>query len=63
MLFFQGWWKGEVDGKIGVFPDNFVKMIETPKPTPTQQPNNKPSTEVSYPETVKNDFSRYLDRC
>jgi len=23
----KGWWKGEVDGRIGVFPDNFVKRI------------------------------------
>ena len=20
-----GWWRGELDGKVGVFPDNFVK--------------------------------------
>jgi len=23
----KGWWKGEVDGKVGVFPDNFVKRV------------------------------------
>jgi len=23
----KGWWKGEIDGRIGVFPDNFVKRI------------------------------------
>ena len=23
----KGWWKGEIDGKVGVFPDNFVKLI------------------------------------
>ena len=22
-----GWWKGELNGKIGVFPDNFVKLL------------------------------------
>nr|XP_022293722.1 SH3 domain-containing kinase-binding protein 1-like isoform X11 [Crassostrea virginica] len=22
-----GWWKGEINGKIGVFPDNFVELI------------------------------------
>ena len=21
-----GWWRGELDGKVGVFPDNFVKV-------------------------------------
>lgn len=28
-----GWWKGELRGKIGVFPDNFVQLIE-----PTTEP-------------------------
>ncbi|XP_064627176.1 SH3 domain-containing kinase-binding protein 1-like isoform X2 [Lineus longissimus] len=23
-----GWWEGELNGKVGVFPDNFVKVIE-----------------------------------
>ena len=23
----KGWWKGELDGKVGVFPDNFVKLL------------------------------------
>lgn len=31
-----GWWKGELKGKLGVFPDNFVQIITTP------------SEEVSY---------------
>jgi len=26
----QGWWKGELNGKIGVFPDNFVTLIKLP---------------------------------
>lgn len=25
----KGWWKGESKGKIGVFPDNFVKVISS----------------------------------
>ena len=24
----NGWWKGEVGGKIGVFPDNFVELLK-----------------------------------
>ena len=23
----KGWWKGELDGRVGVFPDNFVKRV------------------------------------
>ena len=23
----SGWWKGEVNGKVGVFPDNFVELL------------------------------------
>lgn len=23
----KGWWKGELKGKIGVFPDNFVQIM------------------------------------
>ena len=25
----KGWWKGELDGRVGVFPDNFVKLIQS----------------------------------
>jgi hypothetical protein len=32
----QGWWRGELKGKIGVFPDNFVQPLEPLEPpTPT----------------------------
>lgn len=23
----KGWWKGELKGKVGVFPDNFVQVV------------------------------------
>ena len=29
-----GWWKGSVDGKVGVFPDNFVKIIKNSSDKP-----------------------------
>lgn len=28
-----GWWRGELKGKVGVFPDNFVELLP---------PDNKP---------------------
>ncbi len=33
----KGWWKGEVDGRVGVFPDNFVKMIAANNQTPVKE--------------------------
>ena len=35
------WWKGEVDGRVGVFPDNFVKLITTPTANNQQQNNTE----------------------
>ena len=23
-----GWWKGRLNGRVGVFPDNFVKIVK-----------------------------------
>ena len=28
----KGWWKGELDGRVGVFPDNFVKLVSNVLP-------------------------------
>ena len=24
---FEGWWRGELDGKEGIFPNNFVQLL------------------------------------
>ncbi|CAH0769481.1 unnamed protein product [Bemisia tabaci] len=40
----KGWWKGELNGKIGVFPDNFVTPYVVPEPkslTTTKTPLNQ----------------------
>ena len=29
-----GWWKGKLNGKVGVFPDNFVKQVKKSSPAP-----------------------------
>ncbi|XP_034002975.1 SH3 domain-containing kinase-binding protein 1 isoform X2 [Trematomus bernacchii] len=33
-----GWWKGEIGGRQGVFPDNFVKLLEAEKERPKKPP-------------------------
>ena len=32
----EGWWKGELEGKEGVLPDNFVQLIPLYKPSSMQ---------------------------
>jgi len=39
----KGWWKGEVSGRVGVFPDNFVKLL------PSQESSTPTKDEVKYP--------------
>lgn len=34
----KGWWKGELRGKVGVFPDNFVKMMAPSEVAPINEP-------------------------
>lgn len=44
----NGWWKGEVGGKIGVFPDNFVELLkEEPKPKKPPPPTTAPAQKVA----------------
>lgn len=39
----KGWWKGELNGKIGVFPDNFVELIASLSYSHSVSPAAKPS--------------------
>ena len=32
----EGWWRGKLDGKEGVFPSNFVQLIEETEITPSK---------------------------
>ena len=31
-----GWWKGRLNGRVGVFPDNFVKIVKNVTPDKNQ---------------------------
>ncbi|CAG5135714.1 unnamed protein product, partial [Candidula unifasciata] len=53
----DGWWKGEVNGKIGVFPDNFVELLLNEKTNKPQKP--PPPT---APATTKNSLPKLPDR-
>ncbi|XP_062907148.1 SH3 domain-containing kinase-binding protein 1 isoform X2 [Mobula hypostoma] len=54
-----GWWEGEINGKWGVFPDNFVKLLppdfekERPKkPPPPSAPAVKPIQGPKYDGSI-----------
>lgn len=42
----KGWWKGELDGKVGVFPDNFVRLVPPSQVSHASKPKNEPVEEV-----------------
>lgn len=48
----KGWWKGEVDGRVGVFPDNFVKLMATPTTTPSVLPSEFQKSKSVTPTTT-----------
>ncbi|XP_029313737.1 SH3 domain-containing kinase-binding protein 1 isoform X2 [Cottoperca gobio] len=49
-----GWWKGEIGGRQGVFPDNFVKLLEAEKERPKKPPPpSAPSAKQTTGEEVK----------
>jgi len=40
----QGWWRGEIEGRVGVFPANFVQVVDSPHSPSTQLPQRGPES-------------------
>ncbi|TMW49184.1 hypothetical protein DOY81_005726, partial [Sarcophaga bullata] len=49
----KGWWKGELRGKIGVFPDNFVKLMAPSEVSPLNDPQQQSQPQQSHRTTAK----------
>lgn len=47
----RGWWKGELNGKVGFFPDNFVQLLPTVAQEPEEKKPERPPAKTSplYP--------------
>ncbi|XP_073942857.1 CIN85 and CD2AP related isoform X3 [Choristoneura fumiferana] len=47
----RGWWRGEINGRIGLFPDNFVQLLPpvTHEPMEEKKPDRPPSKNSIYP--------------
>lgn len=62
----RGWWKGELNGRVGVFPDNFVQLIRTssddghcsPQPAATAQ--NRPERPDKPAKALKPELPKAL---
>lgn len=49
-----GWWKGEINGRIGVFPDNFVELIPLQEELPKQKTGSSQSNSSGMRSTRSN---------
>ena len=61
----KGWWKGEIEGKVGVFPDNFVKrvsqnMAEEVKPVLPETPEKPKPVAVGLKSSPSKDNIKNL---
>ncbi|KAJ8664336.1 hypothetical protein QAD02_005998 [Eretmocerus hayati] len=48
----KGWWKGELKGQVGLFPDNFVEVLQMKNDTYPDGPVSQVSTTKSLTKTL-----------
>ena len=66
----KGWWKGELDGRVGVFPDNFVKRVSQhlmtpedgrPPPPQLQESPEKPKFPSLKPSPSRDNIKKVFE--
>lgn len=59
-----GWYLGELDGKRGLIPDNFVEIVRLPASSTTESHKNMPASTVSVVSSqvfLSARFARHMD--
>ncbi|XP_011049336.1 PREDICTED: SH3 domain-containing kinase-binding protein 1 isoform X3 [Acromyrmex echinatior] len=49
----KGWWKGELNGQVGLFPDNFVEVIGTKNESQEQESQWHETTSLSAKSSIR----------
>uniref|UniRef100_A0A8D9DXC2 SH3 domain-containing kinase-binding protein 1 n=1 Tax=Cacopsylla melanoneura TaxID=428564 RepID=A0A8D9DXC2_9HEMI len=65
----KGWWKGELNGRVGLFPDNFVAVlpsteessIKSEKPSPAKSTTNRIRDSITKPSETTAALRKSLD--
>ncbi|XP_035207360.1 SH3 domain-containing kinase-binding protein 1-like [Stegodyphus dumicola] len=63
----KGWWKGELNNRVGVFPDNFVKLLKVEEQKKPERPDKpavatKASLKSATSEKATSECSPKLDK-
>ncbi|KAG5339647.1 RAB8A protein, partial [Acromyrmex charruanus] len=54
----KGWWKGELNGQVGLFPDNFVEMIGTKNESQEQESQWHETTSLSAKSSIRHQVKK-----